>query len=98
MEGDRISAQFTDPEYVESRMTQSVHDGIIQRRRPVGKAELISTHAVISQNPLPATVIGDCKCGCIGNSATVLLVKTLNIHIALISSLYTIRCFMRGTV
>ncbi|VDK69307.1 unnamed protein product, partial [Onchocerca ochengi] len=61
MEGDRISAQFTDPEYVESRMTQSVHDGIIQRRRPVGKAELISTHAVISQNPLPATVIGDCN-------------------------------------
>ncbi|EJD75220.1 immunoglobulin I-set domain-containing protein [Loa loa] len=48
-----VQAHFTDPEYIEARMTQSAHDGIIQRRRPVGKAELISTHAVMSQNPLP---------------------------------------------
>ncbi|CAG9536052.1 unnamed protein product [Cercopithifilaria johnstoni] len=45
-------AHFIDAEYIESRMTQSANDGIIQRRRPVGKAELFSTHAVVSQNPL----------------------------------------------
>lgn len=61
--GYRISAHFTDPEYIEPRMTQSAHDGIIQRRRPMEKAELISTHAVVSQNPLPGIVTGDCKCG-----------------------------------
>uniref|UniRef100_A0A158PQE6 Neogenin-like protein n=1 Tax=Brugia pahangi TaxID=6280 RepID=A0A158PQE6_BRUPA len=61
IDGQRISAHFTDPEYIEARMTQSVHDGIIQRRRPVGKAELISTHTVMSQNPLPGVVTGDCN-------------------------------------
>lgn len=79
MEGHRISAHFTDPEYIESRMTQSAHDGISQRRRPVGKAELISTHTVVSQNPLPGIVTGDCKCDRIDSSVTVLLVKVKSI-------------------
>ncbi|VDK77158.1 unnamed protein product [Litomosoides sigmodontis] len=71
-------AHFTDREYIEPIiMTQSAYDGIIQRRRPVGKAELItSTHAVVSQNPLPGVVTGDCKCGrCISSIVTVLLVR-----------------------
>lgn len=89
MEGCRISAHFTDPEYIEPIMTQSAHDGIIQRRRPVGKAELISsTHAVVSQNPLPGVVTGDCKCGRrFGSSVTVLLVKAQSINIDLSSFL-----------
>lgn len=90
IDGQRISAHFTDPEYIEARMTQSVHDGIIQRRRPVGKAELISTHTVMSQNPLPGVVTGDCKCGCISSSAVVLLVKTLKVF-----SLHQILLYLR---
>ncbi|KAM3720689.1 Netrin receptor [Dirofilaria immitis] len=56
-----LQAQFTDPEYIEPRMIQSAHDGIIQRRRPVGKAELISTHTAMSQSPLSAIVTSDCN-------------------------------------
>uniref|UniRef100_A0A915Q3T3 Neogenin n=1 Tax=Setaria digitata TaxID=48799 RepID=A0A915Q3T3_9BILA len=61
MEGHRISAHLTDPEYTESRMTQSAHDGIMQRRLPVGKAEVISTHTALLQTALPVTVTGDCN-------------------------------------
>uniref|UniRef100_A0A158Q735 Neogenin-like n=1 Tax=Elaeophora elaphi TaxID=1147741 RepID=A0A158Q735_9BILA len=56
-----LQAHFIDPEYIEPRMTQSAHNDIIQRRRPVGKAELVSTHADVSQNPLPGVVTGDCE-------------------------------------
>lgn len=76
--GHQISASFTDPQYIEPRMTQSVYDGI-QRRRPMGNAELISsTHPIMSQNPLPSIVNSDCKwyCYCI------LLVRVRGVHVA----------------